>query len=77
VRVGQPSVKRRLFQGETSRVKGLEREPRLASPGKRKASVTGEISTRKRRVRNLERVVGVSILSGDGSDWIILSKRVT
>ena len=49
----------------------------MASPGKRKASVTGEISTRKRRVRNLERVVGVSILSGDGSDWIILSKRVT
>lgn len=68
---------REVFQGETSRVKGLEREPRLASPGNRKANVTGELSTRKRRVRNLERVVGVSILSGDGNDWIILSKRVT
>ena len=33
MRVGQPSDERRVFQGETSRVKGLEREPRLASPG--------------------------------------------
>ena len=29
MRVGQPSVKRRVFQGKTSRVKGLEREPHL------------------------------------------------
>lgn len=74
MRVGQPSDERRVFRGETSRVKGPEREPRLASPGNRKASVTGEISTRKRRVRDLDRVVGASILSGGGSDWIILSE---
>lgn len=74
MRVGQPSDERRVFQGETSRVKGLEQEPRLASPGNRKASITGEISTRKRSVRYLDRVAEASILSGGGSDWIILSK---
>ena len=74
MRVGQPSNERRVFQGETGRVKGLEREPRLASPGNRKPTVTGEVSTRKRRVRNLDRVAGASILNGGGSDWITLSE---